>query len=292
MPYVGRFAPSPTGPLHMGSLLAALGSYLHAKSQSGLWLLRIEDLDPPRERPGADRLIIQALQAHGLQWDGNVLYQSQRLRYYQQAIDQLLAAEHAFVCKCSRKDLAQTHGRHLGKCAVMSADETLAVRVSVGKSVLAFNDELQGGVEQDLAAQVGDFVIKRRDGLYAYQLAVVLDDAFQQVTHVVRGTDLLESTSRQVFLQQKLGLATPNYCHLPLLVNKIGDKLSKQNMAASLDLDAVLENIRYCLQVLGLSAPPYLLTQDSPRALLEWAVQHWPRCVAGLQNVTKVTFVD
>lgn len=233
--YRGRFAPSPTGALHFGSLLAAFGSWLMARHAGGEWLIRIEDLDPPREVAGAAERQLDDLRAFGLISDAPVLRQSERGAYYQAALDTLLANGDAFVCHCSRSDLADDGGVHRA-CVAEGArpDPAIRFRVPAG-TVLTFEDAIQGVCRQDVGADVGDFVLRRADGLWAYQLAVIVDDAAQGITDVVRGADLLDSTPRQILLQRALGLPTPRYAHLPLVVDGDGRKLSKSLAALPID---------------------------------------------------------
>ncbi|WP_368565093.1 tRNA glutamyl-Q(34) synthetase GluQRS [Pseudoxanthomonas sp. UTMC 1351] len=250
-PYRGRFAPSPTGSLHFGSLLAAFGSWLLARRAGGEWWVRVEDLDPPREVPGAAESQLKTLAAFGLESDGPVLWQSQRHAAYQQALDELLTSGDAFVCHCSRSDLAATGGIHR-QCVARRerSDPAIRLRVPDG-TVVDFTDGLQGKVSQDVAVVVGDFVLKRADGYWAYQLAVVVDDAAQGVTDVVRGADLLDSTARQILLQRALGLHTPRYLHLPLILDAHGQKLSKSTAALPVDAKDPLPAIRLAWQALG-----------------------------------------
>jgi glutamyl-Q tRNA(Asp) synthetase len=233
--YRGRFAPSPTGPLHAGSLLAALGSWLLARHAGGQWLVRVEDVDPPRTVPGAIDQQLSALAAFGLNSDGPIVHQHQRSDRYQAALDRLLHAGTAFACHCSRSDLAAQHGIH-HHCVARTAREQPALRLRVPPgSAVTFHDGLRGEIRQDVHAEVGDFVLRRADGYWAYQLAVVVDDDAQGITDVVRGGDLLDSTPRQILLQQALGLPTPRYLHLPLLLDGDGRKLSKSDAAQPLD---------------------------------------------------------
>jgi len=282
--YRGRFAPSPTGPLHFGSLIAALGSWLDARAAGGEWLLRIEDVDTPRNVPGADSAILHTLADLGLTWDGAVLWQSQRLAAYAAALDALVAAGDAYPCACSRKEIESTgaaravdggfvypgtcrHGLPRGRVA-------RAWRLRVPAQTVGFSDRLQGLVRQDLAAAVGDFVLRRADGPFAYQLAVVVDDAAQGVTDVVRGADLLDSTPRQLWLQRCLGAATPRYLHLPLATNPAGEKWSKQTAAPALDLSRPGATLARALAFLGQPLPVDGAAW-APPALLAWAVAHW-----------------
>lgn len=262
-PYRGRFAPSPTGLLHAGSLTTAVGSYLQARSQGGEWLLRIEDLDPPREMPGASAAILRTLEAFGFAWDGPVVRQSQRLDAYQQALDQLIAQQRAYPCACTRREIALAGHPGLdgvvypGTCraGLPAGRHGRAWRLRVPAGRICFEDGLHGRIEQDVSACVGDYVLKRADGLFAYQLAVVVDDAWQGVNAVVRGADLLDSTTRQIVLQQALGVPTPSYMHLPVLVNAAGEKLSKQTLAPAIRPDAAAAELRLALTRLGHPPP-------------------------------------
>jgi glutamyl-Q tRNA(Asp) synthetase len=274
--YVGRFAPSPTGPLHLGSLICALATYLDARANGGDWLVRMEDLDPPREIPGAAQSILNSLKAHGLYWDQQVLWQSQRDDAYAAVVNQLLATGKAFHCDCSRAQLALQDNIYQGHCRnrKLPGDSPAAVRVKVeGESVISVNDRLQAPLHEDVASAVGDFIIHRRDGLYAYQLAVVVDDAYQGINQVLRGSDLYDSTPRQVYLQQLLELPTPSYTHIPVITNDHGQKLSKQTHAAALDDNQAIDNLRLALRFLGQRSP----TPDAQRVdlLLQRAVEHW-----------------
>jgi len=249
--YRGRFAPSPTGPLHFGSLLAAFGSWLLARRAGGEWLVRIEDLDPPREIAGAAMEQLRTLAAFGLHADGPVLRQSGRGDVYQAALDQLLASGAAFACHCSRSDLADDGGIHR-HCVAGAVRATPAFRLRVPPATtLGFEDGIQGRVSQDVSELVGDFVLRRADGHWAYQLAVVVDDAAQGITDVVRGADLLDSTPRQILLQRALGLATPRYAHLPLVVDAQGRKLSKSLAAMPVEAADPLPALRAAWQALG-----------------------------------------
>lgn len=281
--YVGRFAPSPTGPLHFGSLVAAIASFLDARSQAGRWLLRMEDLDPPREQPGAADAILRTLDRLALHWDGPVVYQSERLDTYHEAIDRLTSAGHGYACACTRREIADSAlpGRegpiYPGTCrsGLAPGQRGRAVRVRVDDQTIAFDDRLQGRRIQALATEVGDFVVLRADGLVAYQLAVVVDDAVQGVTHVVRGSDLLFSTARQIHLQRLLGYATPQYLHLPVAVNAAGEKLSKQTRAAPVDvLPAAASK---ALTFLGQVLPPDA-ERLRPEDLWAHAIRHWDPC--------------
>ena len=282
MTYIGRFAPSPTGPLHLGSLLAAVGSYLDARAAGGHWLLRVEDLDPPREMPGASAGILRTLESLGFEWQGPVLYQSTRLPAYAEATARLAAAGDAFPCACTRSEIADSavHGLegpvYPGTCRAGLAPGRVgrALRLRVPEETLCFDDGLQGRVCQALARDIGDFIVRRADGCYAYQLAVVVDDGWQGVTHVVRGADLLLSTPRQILLQRRLGLPTPGYRHLPVLMNASGEKLSKQTQAAPVDSLPGPEALWRSLGLLR-QAPPEALRRASIREIWDWAVAHW-----------------
>ncbi|SRR5258706_3635925 len=283
MAYVGRFAPSPTGPLHFGSLVAALASWLDARSARGQWLLRMEDLDQPRVMPGAADAILRQLEAFGLEWDGPVVWQSARLDLYQDAIRRL--EPHSYPCACSRRELDDSalaiDGSRIypGTCrAGLAPGKTArALRLRTAAEPVRFSDRVQGEITQSVANEVGDFVLLRGDGVYAYQLTVVVDDAAQGVTDVVRGADLLDSTARQIALQRRLGLATPRYLHAPVATDGAGEKLSKQTRAA----DARPGDIAGALEFLGMNAPADL----APKALLAWAVRHWnPAAVPRLRS--------
>lgn len=264
-PYRGRFAPSPTGPLHFGSLIAATGSYLEARCRAGAWLLRMEDVDVPRCRPGADQQILHFLERFGFEWDGPVLYQTTRTEAYRIALAQLRDQGDVFGCACTRKELAETpvaiDGAPLypGNCrqGLPPGREARAWRLRVPDLDIAFMDAVQGPCRQNLAREAGDFVLLRADGLFAYQLAVVVDDGAQGITHVVRGADLLDSTARQIYLQDRLGLPQPRYAHLPVAVNEDGEKLSKQTLAAPVDAAHPGPALVSALIFLGQQPPRY-----------------------------------
>ena len=278
--YTGRFAPTPSGYLHFGSLVAALASYLDARAAGGRWLLRIEDLDPPREVPGAQDAILRTLETYGFEWDGAVERQSDRHGAYAAALDELLARGLAYACTCSRKQL---EGRTIypGTCRDAGRPQhDAAIRLRVPDAEYRFVDRVQGAFAQNLAREVGDFVIRRRDGLYAYQLAVVLDDAWQGVTDVVRGADLLDSTPRQLYLQELLGLPRPRYLHIPLLLQPDGHKLGKSYRSPPLPPDQAPALLARALRALG-QQPPAELEQGDPAAILNWAIRHWnPAAIA------------
>ncbi len=281
--YIGRFAPSPTGPLHFGSLLAALASCLEARRRDGQWLVRMEDIDPPREVAGAADLILRTLERYGFEWDGAVLYQSRRHEAYRAALNELHRTGALYACRCSRREAMEaaaaarlTPGVYAGTCrtAGHAVDGPGALRVRTDGALIAFSDRLQGPQRQALEREVGDFVVRRADGLWAYQLAVVVDDAAQGITDIVRGSDLLDSTPRQIHLQHLLDRPTPTYLHLPVAVNAAGEKLSKQTYAPALPMDDPLPSLWQALAFLGQRPPPDLLEGDVP-ALWRWAVGHW-----------------
>ena len=282
-PYIGRFAPPPSGYLHFGSLIAALASYLDARAVGGRWLLRMEDLDPPREMPGAQSAILRALEAYGFQWDGEMVRQSDRIDVYNTVIERLRQDGHAYACTCSRKQLQAFAGLYPGFCREAGRDTyDAAIRLRVPDRTYSFNDRVQGQYSQDLGREVGDFVIRRRDGLIAYQLAVVLDDAWQGITDVVRGADLLDSTPRQLFLQELLGLSRPRYLHVPLIIQPDGHKLGKRYRSPPLEPAEATPLLLRALRALGQTTPSEL-TDALPDEVLTWAIAHWdaeriPRC--------------
>lgn len=280
--YRGRFAPSPTGPLHFGSLVAALGSYLQARSHHGQWLIRIEDLDSPRTIPGAAKTILRTLESLGLHWDGPVLYQSSRTDAYAAALDVLAARGAVYPCACTRREV-ETTGRYgpygliyPGTCrhGVPRGRRARALRLRVSDTRIAFHDRIQGPTTQNLARQVGDFVVRRADNLFAYQLAVVVDDAAQGITEVVRGSDLLESTPRQLHLFDLLDAGAPAFAHLPVAVDGAGAKLSKQTGARPLDPAQLEQSLAAALTFLG-HPPPADLHQAPASELLSWGISHW-----------------
>ena len=281
-PYRGRFAPSPTGPLHFGSLIAAVGSFLCARQAGGEWLLRIEDIDPPREVAGATDGILRTLERHGLEWDGAVLYQSARSEAYETALERLRTDGWLYECSCTRSEIAARGRRgpfgliYPGTCRNRPTPTRghRSLRVCTHERPIRFTDLFQGPQTQCLQETSGDFVVRRADGFYAYQLAVVVDDSEQGITDVVRGADLLDSTPRQIHLQQLLGQPTPRYLHLPIAVNAQGEKLSKQTHAPPLDDSHAAGNLWRALAFLG-QAPPAELGRDEPRELLAWALQEW-----------------
>lgn len=284
-PYIGRFAPSPTGALHFGSLVSALASYLDAKANRGSWLVRMEDLDPPREEAGAANLILQSLEDHRLEWDGEVMYQRQRWDRYEERLIELRNNNLVYACNCSRQRLQSLGGIYDGHCRDQppSSDQTIAWRLKLYNAPelptsdeIVFEDLIQGSQCQNLRTHAGDQILKRRDGLYAYQLAVVVDDIDQQVTHIIRGSDLLEVTGRQIFLFQCLNAAVPQFGHVPLAIQANGQKLSKQNHARPLASDRANINLWQALVFLGQN-PPLDLQHASPIDIITWAVAHWQR---------------
>ncbi len=350
--YRGRFAPSPTGPLHFGSLAAAVGSYLDARHHHGTWLVRMEDLDVPRCSPEAADGILRTLEAFGLHWDDEVgralpatkksmsgrarptvMHQSQRTAAYEEALQHLQSINAVYPCACTRKEIADSalhgidgpvypgtcrngipagregrawrvrtnqlfrHSREGGNPAINNAiysnplDSRLRGNDGTWSSggVIEFTDTLQGHIAQHLESEIGDFVVKRADGLFAYQLAVVVDDAFQNITHVVRGADLLHSTPRQIYLQRLLGFATPAYMHLPIAVNVQGEKLSKQTLAPAIATDDVVATLIAVLDFLR-QQPPDELRQGRVEEVLGWAVEHWqPERMKGCRQLPAPT---
>lgn len=275
--YIGRFAPSPSGDLHFGSLIAALGSYLQARAQQGLWRVRIEDIDPPREIPGAASRILQQLEHYGLYWDGDVLWQSQRHDAYRSVLEQLHQQGLSYYCTCSRSRIQQAGGLYDGHCRNRHlGPENAALRLHVTHPVSQFSDLVRGNVQADPRLAAEDFIIHRRDGLFAYNLAVVVDDHFQGITEVVRGADLIEPTVRQITLYQQLGWPVPAHLHLPLVLNHDGNKLSKQNHAPALPAGDPRPLLAQALNVLGqpLSEDWRDLTLST---LLQQATSRWNR---------------
>ena len=273
--YIGRFAPSPSGELHFGSLIAALGSYLQARSQQGRWLVRIEDIDPPREVPGAATTILQQLEHYGLHWDGDVLWQSQRHEAYREALAFLQQQGLSYYCTCTRSRIQQIGGFYDGHCRTLNhGPENAALRFVQRHPVLSFEDKLHGRLIADEQLACEDFIIHRRDGLFAYNLAVVVDDNFQGVSEIVRGADLIEPTVRQISLYQQFGWTVPDYVHLPLVLNEKGAKLSKQNHAPALPQGDPRPVIHAALAFLN--QPEIAHWQDLTLSeLLSQAVQTW-----------------
>lgn len=281
--YRGRFAPSPTGPLHLGSLYTALASFLQAKSQQGEWHLRIDDVDPFRTVADSADRILRTLEAFGLHWDGPILYQSERFEAYRAALERLDNQKRLYACTCSRKDLASlSHGNteasiYPGFCRNKNEKpltDSHALRVITDNSPVTFEDTLQGILTQDLAKEVGDFIVLRRDRVYAYHLATVLDDSEQGITEVVRGVDLLDSTPRQIYLQQLLGLPTPIYAHVPVLLDQTGLKLSKQTFADPVDEQNPSVTLVGLLALLKQN-PPRDLQMAKTEEVYDWAIRNW-----------------
>lgn len=271
-PYVGRFAPSPSGPLHLGSLLTALTSYLDAKAHAGIWLVRMEDIDPPRQLPNADRMIIDTLTAHGLIPDGPILYQSTRQKHYLDSIKHLLAHNNAYRCICTRAQIKAAGGTYPGTCSTAKLTTSpSAIRYRNPKNIEQFNDRFMGLVTSTAHE---DMTIQRKDGLFAYNLAVVLDDIAQGITHIVRGIDLLPTTIAQMNLWQHFSSDFPSYAHTPLLVNPSGQKLSKQNHATAINNENALNNVLYCLTLLGMNISNNAQKQGLAYVLQE-AITHW-----------------
>ena len=285
-PYVGRFAPSPSGPLHFGSLVAALGSFLQARAQQGRWLVRIEDIDPPREMAGAADLILQTLEAHGLAWDGEVIYQSRRHERYDEVIAALHRAGDLYWCRCTRREIMAAGGFYNGHCRALGLTaEGCAARLRQHHPVYRFEDALQGEITVPAALAEEDFIVRRRDGLYAYNLAVVVDDMDSGITEIVRGADLLEPTVRQIALYQTLGAEVPAWVHLPLAVQADGNKLSKQNHAPALSRDEVRPALWQALHFLGQCPPPELMASRIDE-IVAWGIAHWR--LAGVPRQQKV----
>ena len=282
--YIGRFAPSPTGLLHIGSLLTAVASYADARTHGGRWLVRMEDLDPPREIAGAAANIVHTLEAFGFEWDDGIVCQSQRHDLYREALGYLKSHDLVYPCYCSRREVQANghagvdgvvYNRHCANLPLERAAPNTKIpawRVRVPDTEVMFEDGIVGQYSQHLARDIGDFVLLRADSYWADQLAVVVDDAKQGVTHIVRGQDLLISTPRQIYLQRCLGYAEPHYAHLPLLVNKHGQKWSKQTLAPPLDVQKAEPLLRQVLGYLNIPPAPEV---DKPRDLLAWAVKHW-----------------
>ena len=279
MRYRGRFAPSPSGPLHFGSLVAATASWLDARAASGEWLVRIEDVDETRSVPGAPEAILRQLEAFGFEWDGEVVWQSRRKALYEAALDRLRARGLVYRCRCSRREVADSALEGIegaiypGTCRALALDAATpgADRMLAVDTTVEFVDRVQGRISQDVARAIGDFVLKRRDALHAYQLAVVVDDAHQAITDVVRGADLLQSTPRQILLQRALGYATPRYLHFPVATREHGEKLSKQTLAVAADERAAASLLDEALRFLGQPAG----ASSDPREILAAAVKRW-----------------
>ena len=296
--YIGRFAPSPTGPLHFGSLVSALASFLDAHHSKGKWLVRMEDLDPPREQAGAADAILRCLEDYGLEWDDDVVYQSQRWDLYETYLDRLRQQDLVYPCDCTRQDLQTMGGIYNGRCRNRTVDisQPHALRLKLYDlpagfrqgDDLQFTDLIQGEQTQNLRSQAGDQIVKRKDDLYAYQLAVVVDDIEQAITHIIRGSDLLDVTARQIFLFQLLKAPAPQFGHVTLASQPNGQKLSKQNLAPALDVKDAAENLWRALAFLKQNPPKELWGATSE--LLDWAKLHWRRAsVSGLSAIYSST---
>lgn len=279
---IGRFAPSPTGPLHFGSLVTAVASYCDCKSQGGQWLLRIEDVDQTRSIAGAAESMIQTLADYGFEWDADIVFQSQRTHHYAQALEQLRAQDMIYPCTCSRKEIADSSSRQGIEGVIyprtclqhaIKSGTVPAWRMRTENIRISFEDAIQGRIAHDMANDIGDYVLKRADGLFTYQLAVVVDDALQGVTHVVRGADLLNSTTRQILLQQALNIASPRYAHVPLVLNAEGQKLSKQTMAQPLPSDNIKSTLLAAFKHLNRHPNPPI--HANLAELWKWACETW-----------------
>ena len=289
-PYVGRFAPSPTGPLHFGSLVAATASYLQARANNGRWLLRIEDIDPPRSQQGATDSILRALEKYGFEWHAEVIFQSQSHAAHEAALQSLLDRDLAYPCGCSRSDLAGAPRGALGiiypgTCRNRCDAADTAIRLRTSDAPISFLDGLQGLQTQRLESESGDFVIRRRDGLIAYHLAVVVSDALEGITEIVRGIDLMDSTPRQIWLQRLLGYPTPNYLHIPVITHPNGDKLSKLTGAKPIPLDDAVPALFAALVALR-QEPPETLLQERLPLLWQWSVENWR--IDALQGISAI----
>lgn len=281
--YIGRFAPSPTGPLHFGSLIAAVASYCESRTHQGKWLLRMEDLDKPREIKGAASTILQQLEDYGFEWDGDVLYQSQRDDAYAAALELLQQQHLVYPCTCTRKEIADSSTKigiegaiYPGTCLKQPLKQhaARAWRIQSPDMMIRFEDAVQGIINQNLKHDIGDFILKRADGLFAYQLAVVVDDAAQGITHIIRGADLLDSTPRQIFLQQRMEFSTPLYAHIPVATNPAGEKLSKQTLAHSITSHNSASALFHAFKFLGQN-PPDSLQHENIQVIWQWAFAHW-----------------
>jgi len=298
--YRGRFAPSPSGPLHFGSLIAATASYLDCKANNGKFIVRIEDLDPPREVKGSDLQIIKTLECYGFEWDEPIVYQSQRFEHYEQALDTLQQQNLIYRCQCTRKHLrANAAQGPLGTIYPNTCRHTnltqannRATRIKVNQDIIELNDPIFGSVKQNLITELGDFIIRRSDQWFAYQFAVVVDDGLQNISHIIRGRDLLNSTPRQIYLQKLLGLPTPQYLHLPLAINQDQTKLSKQTSATPISNTDIVPTLFQCLKFLGQS-PPKALAHESLEQLWLWAIKHWQtKLIPNRDSLTPTTVIN
>ena len=270
--YVGRFAPTPSRPLHFGSIVTALASYLDARFHDGRWFLRIDDVDTPRVKHDAERYILSQLSSLGLFWDGDIQYQHDQLSLYQQALERLKYENAIYACSCKRKQLGPPP--YPGHCrdARLHFNQNYSIRVRVENNDITFDDRLQGQYVYSLPDSVGDFIVKRADGLFAYHLAMVINDAGLGVTHVVRGADLLDSTARQVYLQKRLGLSTPTYLHIPIVIDERGKKLGKSTQADIVNMTKPVDTLKHALRFLGQVLPDQA---DSIETILDFAIHHW-----------------
>ncbi|MGB5722557.1 MAG: tRNA glutamyl-Q(34) synthetase GluQRS [Woeseiaceae bacterium] len=289
-PYVGRFAPSPTGPLHFGSLVAATASYLQSRAMDGQWLLRVEDIDPPREQAGATDVILRALEHYGFEWQTDPIFQSQSRTAHDEALQSLLDRNLAYPCGCSRRDLADAPRGPLGTiypgtCRSGCDARETAIRLRTSNDPISFVDGLQGLQTQHLESESGDFVIRRRDGLIAYHLAVVVNDALEGITEIVRGIDLMDSTPRQIWLQQLLDYPTPNYLHIPVITHPNGDKLSKLTGAQAIPMDDPGSGLFAALVALQ-QQPPQQLRRERLADIWQWGVENWR--IDALQGQTAI----
>lgn len=274
--YRGRFAPSPTGPLHFGSLVAALASFLDARKNKGEWLVRIEDIDPLREVSGASSDILRTLESHHLLWDEQVRYQSNRSNAYESFIEELRVLGFTYYCPCSRKTLIANNGSHSPGCnpSKLSSSQPFAIRFRAQDHRYSWNDLLLGQQSFSATKQTDDFVIKRKEGFYSYQLAVVCDDIEQRITHIVRGSDLLDSTPPQLALYDALTLSTPQFGHIPVITNSAGQKLSKQNLAPSINSTFASQNLQQALDALNHPLPTTLYNAPADE-IIDWAIKNW-----------------
>lgn len=284
--YRGRFAPSPSGLLHFGSLIAALASFLDAKHHDGKWLVRIEDIDPPRQKVGADTAILKTLENYGLHWDEQVLYQSQQHTLYREVLNELNHQQLSYYCQCTRAQIKANGGYYQEQCRLKHhSHEQSAVRLKIEQGITQYQDLIQGQVICDITMANEDFILLRKDGLFAYQLAVVVDDIYQGISHIIRGCDLLEPTARQLSFYQILTAPPPKFGHVPLAVTEQGYKLSKQNKAPAIDEKNPVPSLIAALVFLG-QQPPSELKDATTAELISWSIKHWSRdCVPKVQRI-------
>lgn len=287
--YRGRFAPSPSGLLHFGSLVTALASYLDAKHQNGTWLVRIEDIDPPREQQGATQHILKTLEAYGMYWDEDILYQSQQTELYNDVLGYLAEQKLSYRCNCTRADIKSLGGIYQGHCKDLAiTDKNSSIRLLNSTEIYQYTDIIQGNVKCDQALAAEDFTLFRKDGLFAYQLAVVVDDIYQGISHIIRGCDLLEPTARQLSFFDTIGCQPPQYGHVPLVVTPQGYKLSKQNKASAIDTKKPQKTLLEALNFLGQS-PPKELISSSVDYIMQWAIKHWSTDKVARKNQIMLT---